>query len=72
MTTLEIINLIEADKKRRKVAPTHALLLEVIRKAEEYYPVCARDIVVAELEELVNQRVISLGDTLNDKYISIL
>lgn len=72
MTTLEIINLIEADKKRRKVAPTHALLMEVIRKAEEYYPVCAREIVMAELEELVNQHIITLGDTINDKYISIL
>lgn len=72
MTTLEIINLIEADKKRRKVAPTHALLFEVLRKAEEYYPVCACEIVMAELEELKNNQVITMGETINDKYISIL
>ncbi len=72
MTIIEIINQIEADKKKRKVAPTHARLREVLNMAAQYYPICVNEIVSAELEELVKQNVISIGDTINDKYIRII
>jgi hypothetical protein len=72
MSIIEIINQIEADKRKRKVAPTHALYLEVVSKASEYYPICVKEIVTAELEELVKQNIITIGDTINDKYITVL
>ncbi|OJV40854.1 MAG: hypothetical protein BGO29_14905 [Bacteroidales bacterium 36-12] len=72
MKTIEIINQIEADKKERKIEPAHALVCEVIIKAKKYYQICTDEIVMAELEELVKQGVILMGDTINDKYIKIL
>lgn len=72
MTTLEIINLIESDKKERKIVPSHAIMSEVISKAVEHFPISAKDIVTAEIKELVTNGIILIGDTINDKYIKIV
>lgn len=61
MTTLEIINQIESDKKAALKEPAHALLSEIYRQAKEYYPAFSKQIVDAELEELVKKNSIRIG-----------
>jgi len=72
MTAIEIINQIEADKKARKVEPTHALIREVENIAYQVHGVFAKHIIISELDRLIRDRVIIIGDTINDKYITIL
>lgn len=72
MTTLEIINLIEADKKADHKAPTHALISEVKGKLFPIHGIFTKQIMTSEIEELVKQKKIYLGDTINDKYIKVL
>ena len=72
MTTLDIINQIEADKVSRKVAPTHALICEVTDMAYPLYGAFTKQIIISELYQLIRDRVIIIGETINDKYITIL
>lgn len=72
MTTLEIITQINADKIRGKKEPSYALLWEIYCQAARHYAIGAKEIVNAELEELVKANIITIGDTINDKYIKVL
>lgn len=72
MTTLEIITQINADKIRGNKEPSYALLKEIYRDAARHYHIGAKEIVNAELEELVKANIITIGDTINDKYIKLL
>lgn len=68
MTAIEIINLIESDKIRRKIEPHHALLHEIngIAGVDNW------EAVRVELEELLKDKKIQVGDTINSQYIKIL
>jgi hypothetical protein len=67
MTVIEIINQIEADKIARHIEPHHALRKEVAKTMDISY------IVAFELlETLCKQKIIKMGDALNDYYIKIL
>jgi hypothetical protein len=72
MTTLEIINLIESDKKRKRICPDHACKIEVIKAAQAMNMIFANEIIESELIELERAGKIKIGDTLNDNYIIIL
>lgn len=72
MSTLEIINMIEADKKLRKIEPSYALKVEVIRAAHNQNMFFAKEIIEFELIELQRTGAIEIGYTLNDKYIKVL
>ena len=71
MTLFEIINQIEADKRKRKVYPEFALLKQIYDKASEIYPISYKEIIDAEIEEASKQNKINIGRTINDKYIII-
>lgn len=64
MTTLEIINQIEADKVSGRIEPHYALRVDVAK---------AMNISHAEafrlLQTLCDQKIIRMGNTLNDYYI---
>ena len=66
MTTLEIIQQIESEKKSKNLAPTYALKHEVISRA------MFKEVAEDELLELEKQCKIRIGDTLNRKYIEVL
>lgn len=66
MTVIEIINQIEADKTKRHVVPTHALLLEIINIA--YANGFSRKELTLELNSLCKAKKIEWGHTLNDKF----
>ena len=72
MTTLEIINQIEADKKANCIELTHALKLEVIKFAQSISIDHAKEIIEFELTELEKAGKIVIGETLNDNYIKVL
>ena len=72
MTTLEIINQIEADKKARKIERSYALKIEVIKIAQSMGMTFAKEIIEAEIKELERTGRIKLGKTLNDNYITVL
>ena len=72
MSTLDIINLIESDKKERYIMPTHALKLEVINRAQSNSILFAKEVIEAELIELERTGKIRIGETLNDNYIKVL
>lgn len=65
MTTIEIINQIEADKKARKIEPHHALLTEIYKYGNW-------ETVKAELTELWRDKKIQVGHTINSQYIIVL
>ena len=64
-----IISEITADKKKRKIEPTHALFKEVFDRAT--IEGIAADEIKKGLNELFINGKIEVGDTLNDKYIKI-
>lgn len=66
MDIIEIINQIEADKKARKIAPTHATFLEIVSIHGN------RDEVRNKLNQLYVERKIVIGETINDKYIKLI
>lgn len=67
MTTLEIINQIEADKIYNRIEPHHALRKEVAKALGVSYT------NAFELLQIhCTQKIIKMGDTLNDYYIKIL
>lgn len=70
MDIIGIINQIEADKRARNIAPTHAIKKEIIEKAAS----CgiSPSEVEAELNRLQEWQIIYMGNTINDKYIQIL
>lgn len=72
MSILEIINQIEADKKKRNIYPSHAVFREIEKAAADHYPIGAQEIVAEELKELVKQNAITIGDTINDNYVTVL
>ena len=72
MTTLEIINMIEADKIRRHIYPDHACKIEVIKAAQAMKMIFAKEIIESELTELEKSGKIRIGETLNDNYIKVL
>ena len=63
MNIIEIINQIESDKQERKIHPTHATFLEIVRIHGN------RDEVSKELNKLYLEDKIKIGNTINDKYI---
>jgi len=67
MTVIEIINQIEADKIDRHIEPHHSLRKEVAQQMGISYTYAFE-----LLETLCNQKIIKIGDTLNDYYIKIL
>ncbi|MFV0392426.1 MAG: hypothetical protein ACK5KP_11185 [Paludibacteraceae bacterium] len=71
MQTIEIIKQITADKTKQKRHPTHALFYEVLRIAESYYPVSAKEIIQADIKELEKDGIIETGPTQNDTYIRL-
>lgn len=72
MTTLEIINQIEADKTRQHIFPEHARKIEVIKAAQAMGLNSAKEIIESELTELEKAGKIIIGETLNDNYIKVL
>lgn len=60
--TLTIIRAIEAHKHNARIQPTHALLKEVLQAGA----------TLSGLQELTESGQIRLGDTINDKYITII
>jgi len=60
--TLTIIRSIEAHKHNAGIAPTHALLKEVLQAGG----------TLSGLQELTESGQIRLGNTVNDKYITIV
>lgn len=67
MSILKIIKHIEEDKISRKVVPSHAILLEVLKEANKQG--IDRDTVLSELNTLWKQNKIKAGHTINDQYI---
>lgn len=65
MDIIEIINQIEEDKKRRRIEPTHAMFLEIVRIHGNM------DEVKKELNKLYLEKKIKIGETIKDKYITI-
>ena len=63
MKTLEVIAGIVADKKAKGVWPTHALEREVIRQHAG---------ATSELKELEQSGQIKFGQTINDRYITVI
>lgn len=61
MNALEVIAMIVDEKKARRIEPSHALLKEVL----------ALGVTLASLQELTESGKIRLGNTLNDKYITV-
>ena len=72
MSVIEIINQIEANKKERHIWPFNAIILEIEDIAATIHPFMHRQIVKAELEELVYQGKILIAKTINDYYITVL
>lgn len=72
MTTLEIINQIEADKIKQRIWPDHALKIEVIKVAQRMKMIFAKEVIESELIELEKAGKIRTGRTLNDNYIKVL
>jgi len=72
MTTIEIINLIEANNVDRHRKPQEALKIEVIKMAQSMNITFANEIIEAELIELEKLGKIKIGRTLNDNYIKVL
>lgn len=72
MTTLEIINQIEADKIRQHIWPDHACKLEVIKVAQQMNMIFAKEVIESELIELEKAGKIRTGRTLNANYIKVL
>jgi len=72
MTTIEIINLIEANNVDRHKKPQEALKIEVIKMAQSMNITFANEIIEAELIELEKLGKIKIGRTLNDNYIKVL
>lgn len=70
MNIIEIINQIEADKRNRMIAPTHAIKKEITERAASFG--ISPPEVDTELNNLQEWGVIYIGDTINDKYIQIL
>ena len=64
-----IIFKIIADKKKRNIEPNHALFKEVFDRAT--IEGIAADEIRNGLNELFINGAIEVGDTLNDKYITI-
>ena len=60
--TLTIIRTIEAHKHNAGIAPTHALLGEVLQAGA----------TLSGLQELTESGQIRLGETVNDRYITII
>lgn len=57
---LEIVRGIEQEKVKNGIAPNHATLNEITKLVQE------------SLRELWRQKRVKVGDTINDKYISII
>lgn len=72
MTTLEIINQIEADKTSKHIFPEYACKIEVIKAAQAMGLNSAKEIIESELTELEKAGKIRTGRTLNDNYIKVL
>ncbi|MDH6304631.1 hypothetical protein M2459_001367 [Parabacteroides sp. PF5-5] len=65
MNITEIINQIEEDKKKRKIHPTHATLLEISRLCEDID-------VKSELNRLYLEGKIEVGNTINGKFVKLI
>lgn len=72
MTVIDIIRKIEQDKRSRNKEPSYALYYEVLKEASGIYHTFTKQVVNAELEELVKANIITIGDTINDNYIKLL
>jgi len=72
MTVIEIINQIEADKKRQGIEPHHALLREIEAIAVMNHEALALEIVRAELVQLWKDKKIQVGNAVNSQYIKVL
>lgn len=70
MQILDIVKLIQADKIKRKMVPTHATLIELMHEAKKYgYNNIS---VLEEINSLEVSKTITTGDTINSKYITII
>jgi len=65
---IDIINQIEADKISRKIEPHFATVVEIFSKVSGL----EKSILIAELKELVKERKIMVGRTINTEYIKVL
>lgn len=70
MNIIEIINQIEADKRRNNKVPTYAIIKEV--KDIAFIQGISGTKVDSELEQLVMANKIYMGDTINSKFIKVL
>lgn len=70
MNILKIIKAIEEEKKQNRIAPSHALLTEVISKASKLG--FTRENVLDEIEDKLYWGEIITGHTINDKFIKVL
>jgi hypothetical protein len=66
MDILGIIRHIESGNKAAKTVPSHAMLLEITKIHGNAY--AARD----ELNRLQREGKVKIGDTVNDKYVTII
>ena len=66
-STLEIIRRLTKVRKERNIFPTHILFVRLVRESS----LSIKDLKV-ELNELFHSGFVTVGKTLNDKYIKLI
>lgn len=70
MNIIEIINKLEEENKRKKIAPSHVLFIPLLRECIDLG--ITREELSAELNKLFKDGKIKVGRTINDKHISVV
>lgn len=70
MNIIEIINKLEEENKRNKIAVSHVLFIPLLRECIKLG--ISKEELSAELNKLYKDGKIKVGNTINDKHISII
>lgn len=64
MNTIEAIIKITKEKRDNNIFPEHPLMCEICKLVPPF-------IVNLEIEELLENEIVEMGDTINDKYVRL-
>jgi len=70
MNLIEIINKLEEENKRNKIAPSHVLFIPLLSECIKLG--ITKEELSAELNKLYKNGKIKVGRTINDKHISVV